>query len=108
MLTAILVRRLLPEFDQLRLLAGAVALLLGPGLSLGCVLLDPGTPLRERLIVAPSLSFGSILVATAWMAFLGVPLTANSMETTGLALVLIGVAGAMAARSAVRAPSESP
>lgn len=100
---AVLMRRLPPQFDELRLLVTAAGLLLGPGLSLGCVLLAPGTPLRERLIVAPSLSFGSILVATGWMAFLGIPLTASSLERMALALAAIGVARALAARSPVRA-----
>lgn len=101
-MAAILVRRFPPEFDELRLLVGAVVLLLSPGLSVGCVLLEPRTPFRDRLIVAPSLSFGSILVATAWMASLGIPLTALSLEAIGLALAAIGVAGAIAARPPVR------
>ena len=100
---ALLMRRLPPQVDELRLLVTAAGLLLGPGLSLGCVLLEPGTPLRERLIVAPSLSFGSILAATSWMAFLGIPLTDSSLERTALALAAIGVARALAARSPARA-----
>lgn len=102
-MAAILMRRLPSQFEDLRLIVTTAGLLTGPGLSLGCVLLEPRTPIRERLIAAPSLSFGSILMATAWMAFLGIPLTASSLETAALSLAAIGVAGAFATRPAVRA-----
>ena len=106
-LAAILMRRFLPGFEEVRLAAGALALLMGPGLSLGCVLLDLRTPLRDRLLIAPPLSFGAILVATSWMAFLGAPLTAASLEATVLAVAAIGMASAIVDRLQSRTTTES-
>lgn len=76
----------------------ALVVTFGPGLALGR-LLQAGEPLPQRLLYAPALSLGALVIVLLWLDFLGIPATPAVLSTALAGLIVLPLAASLMKRA---------